>query len=179
MNFSFSLLGPVLPLTIQRLVENPERLASIAGTISGVFAFTAALAALVTGRLSDRIGYARTVFLCALGMAFLYIPQGFAPSVLVLGILRTIQGFFQGGLAPSINALVVNAAPLEKAGATIGLSSSAASVGAAIGPMVGAILLNTTSDKAVFLISGGLFMVISLGIFVVNRQYKPGRFTAN
>ncbi|MCE5259608.1 MAG: MFS transporter [Chloroflexi bacterium] len=178
-NFSYSLLGPVLPLTIQRLAANPEHLASIAGTISGGFAFTAALAALVVGRYSDRIGYARTVFICAFGMAVLFIPQGFAPSVLALGILRAVQGFFQGGLAPSINALVVNAAPLERAGATIGLSSSAASVGTAVGPIVGALLLNTTSDKAVFLASGGLFMVISLGIMIVNSKSRAGRFTVD
>ncbi|MHB9033004.1 MAG: MFS transporter [Anaerolineae bacterium] len=174
-NLTFSLLGPVLPLTIQRLVPNQEHLASTAGTISGVFAFTAALAALVVGRLSDRIGYARTVFICGLGMAVLYLPQGFATTVIVLGILRTIQGFFQGGLAPSINALIVSAAPLEKAGATIGLSSSAASVGTAIGPIIGSLLLNYTSDTMVFLISGGSFLIISLIIYL--RRRSQTRFT--
>jgi MFS transporter, DHA1 family, multidrug resistance protein len=176
-NLSFSLLGPVLPLTIQRLVTNPAHLASTAGTISGVFAFAAAAAALVIGRLSDRIGYGRTVLICALGMALLYLPQGFVTTVLVLGVLRTIQGFFQGGLAPSINAMVVNAAPLEKAGASIGLSSSASSVGTAIGPMLGALLLNWSSEKAVFLISGGLFIVTALGIIVVIHQRSRNHFT--
>jgi DHA1 family multidrug resistance protein-like MFS transporter len=176
-NLSFSLLGPVLPLTIQRLVANPAHLASTAGTISGVFALAAAAAALVVGRISDRLGYGRTVLICALGMAFLYLPQGFVTTVLMLGVLRSIQGFFQGGLAPSINAMVVNAAPLEKAGASIGLSSSASSVGTAIGPILGALLLNWTSEKAVFLISGGLFIVTALGIIMVNQQRNRNRFT--
>lgn len=176
-NLSFSLLGPVLPLTIQRLVANPAHLASTAGTISGVFAFAAAAAALVIGRISDRLGYGRTVLICALGMALLYLPQGFVTTVLMLGVLRTVQGLFQGGLAPSINAMVVNAAPLEKAGASIGLSSSASSVGTAIGPMLGALLLNWTSEKAVFLISGGLFIVTALGIMLVNHQRSRNRFT--
>ena len=88
-----------------------------------------------------------------------------------------MQGLFQGGLAPSINAMVVNAAPLEKAGASIGLSSSASSIGTAIGPILGALLLNWTSEKAVFLISGGLFIVTALGIMVVNHQRNRNRFT--
>jgi DHA1 family multidrug resistance protein-like MFS transporter len=178
-NLSFSLLGPVLPLTIQRLVVNPTHLASTAGTISGVFAFTAAAAALVIGRLSDRLGYGRTVLICSLGMALLYLPQGFATTVLILGVLRAVQGFFQGGLAPSINAMVVNAAPLEKAGASIGLSSSASSVGTAIGPLLGALLLNWTSERAVFIISGGLFIVTALGIMAVNHQRNRNHFTSD
>jgi DHA1 family multidrug resistance protein-like MFS transporter len=176
-NLTFSLLGPVLPLTIQRLVANPAHLASSAGTISGIFAFSAAAAALVIGRISDLLGYGRTVIICALGMAFLYLPQGFVTTVLLLGVLRTIQGLFQGGLAPSINAMVVNAAPLEKAGASIGLSSSASSVGTAIGPILGALLLTWTSERAVFVISGGLFIMTALGIMVVNHQRSQNHFT--
>jgi DHA1 family multidrug resistance protein-like MFS transporter len=164
-------------LTIQRLVANPTHLASTAGTISGVFAFAAAAAALLVGRISDRFGYGRTVLVCALGMALLYLPQGFVTTVLMLGLLRTVQGFFQGGLAPSINAMVVNAAPLEKAGASIGLSSSASSIGTAIGPMLGALLLIWTSERAVFLISGGLFIMTALGIIAVNHQRSRNRFT--
>jgi len=38
-------------------------------------------------------------------------------------------------------------------------------------------LLNWTSEKAVFLISGGLFIVTALGIMVVNRQRSRNRFT--
>jgi len=171
-NLAFSLLGPVLPLTIQRLVANPARLASTAGTISGVFAFTAAAAALVVGRLSDKTGYATMVVICAMGMALLYFPQGFAQTAFLLGFLRSLQGFFQGGLAPSINAMVVSAAPLDRAGATIGISSSAAAVGTAVGPIIGAMLLNSTSETAVFVISGGLFIAIAIAVLL--RQQRSG-----
>ncbi|NLV74827.1 MAG: multidrug efflux MFS transporter [Chloroflexi bacterium] len=173
-NLTLGLLGPVLPLTIQRLVSDSSRLASTAGTISGVFALSAAVAALVVGRISDHVGYARTVFICALGMALMYLPQGFAASVLVLGVLRVVQGIFQGGLASSINAMVVNSAPLDQAGVTIGLSTSAGSIGTALGPMLGSYLLIISTDRAVFLISGALFGMVALLVLLFDR-----RFTAN
>ena len=93
-NLTFGMVGPVLPLYIQQLVTNPERLASTAGTISGVAAFGAALAALVIGRLSDAIGHRKIVLICGAGIGLTYVPQAFARSALALGAERTVTGSF-------------------------------------------------------------------------------------
>ncbi len=157
-NLTYGILGPVLPIFIQELVTVPEKLASTAGTISGVAAFTSAVAALVVGRLSDKLGHRRILLGCAAGTGLLYIPQAMARSVEALGWLRGLQGFFQGGMSPSTSALVAGSAPKDQVGTALGLSTSAGSIGFALGPLVGALLLATTSSQVVMLISGGIFV---------------------
>jgi MFS transporter, DHA1 family, multidrug resistance protein len=171
-NLIYGLLGPVLPVFIQQLVSNPSRLASIAGTISGVAAFSAAVSALTVGRFSDRIGHRRTLLGCAVGTALLYFPQAYARSATMLGWFRGLQGFFQGGMSPSTSALVVTSAPKEKTGTALGLSSSASSVGFAIGPILGALLLAATSSRVVFLVSGGVFLLVAGAVALVDGQAR-------
>ena len=168
-NLTTGLLGPVLPLFIQQLVADPDRLASTAGTISGVGAFSGAIAALVIGRLSDRIGHRRTLLGCAAGTGLLYIPQALARSATALGWLRGAQGFFQGGMSPSTSALVAGGAPKDKVGAALGLSTSAGSIGFALGPILGAGLLAATSARVTFLVAGGIYVLIVAAAAVAAR----------
>lgn len=163
-NLTYGLLGPVLPLFIQQLVTNPNRLASTAGTISGLAAFTGATAALIIGRLSDRLGHRRMLLICLGGMTMLYFPQALARSTTMLGCFLGLQGFFQGGLSPSTSALVVGSAPKEKVGAALGLSSSASSTGYALGPLLGALVMGATTPRMVYLLAGGIFALVSLGV---------------
>ncbi len=169
-NLTFGMVGPVLPLFIQQLVTNPERLASTAGTISGVAAFSAALAALVIGRLSDAIGHRKVLLICGAGIGLTYIPQAFAHSALALGTARTMQGLFQGGISPSSSALLVNRASKERIGAALGLSTSASGVGFAIGPILGAALLALTSARVVFLVAGAAFLVMTFALGALDRE---------
>lgn len=168
-NLGYGLLGPVFPIFIQQIVTNPERLASAAGTITGVAASSAAVSALVVGRLSDTIGHRRVLLSCMTGMAALYIPLAFCRSIMTVGVLRGVQGFFQGGISPSTSAMVVGSAPPEKTGAVLGLSNSIGSVGFAVGPLLGALLLSATSTRTVFLISAVTFMLIAAAVAVADR----------
>jgi DHA1 family multidrug resistance protein-like MFS transporter len=163
-NLTYGLLGPVLPLYIQQLVTNPSRLASTAGTISGIAAFTGAAAALIIGRLSDRLGHRRVLLSCLGGMTLLYFPQALARSATMLGFFLGLQGFFQGGLSPSTSALVVGSAPKEKVGAALGLSSSASSTGYALGPILGALVMGATTPRTVYFIAGGIFTLVTLSV---------------
>jgi len=169
-NLTFGLIGPVLPIFIQQLVTNPDRLASTAGTISGVAAFSAALAALVIGRLSDAIGHRKILLICGAGLGLTYIPQALARTTLFLGIVRTAQGLFQGGISPSSSAMLVNRASKERAGAALGLSTSASGVGYALGPLLGAGLMAVTSAPVVFLVAGALFIVMTLALATLDRE---------
>lgn len=163
-NLTFGLTGPVMPLFIQELVGSQERLASIAGTVTGISAVTAAISALVVGRLSDQWGNRRTLLGCSVGAAILYIPQALARSVWGLGIALSAQGMFRGGIAPNISAMVVRSASKEQTGAALGLSSSFQSVGFAIGPLLGAAIMGATSARTVFLVSGAVFAGVAVAL---------------
>jgi DHA1 family multidrug resistance protein-like MFS transporter len=175
-NATVNLISPVLPVFIQHLVADSGRLASTAGTVSGVAALSAAVSALVVGRYSDRVGYRKMLLICAAGTTLLYVPLGLAGSVLVLGALVAAQGLFRGGISPNINAMVVNTASPEKTGAALGLSSSAFSMGFAVGPILGAAFMAATSIRGVFFLAGALFGLVTLAVAIVNRRMaSPAR----
>ena len=169
-NLTFGLVGPVLPIFIQQLVTNPDRLASTAGTISGVAAFSAAVAALVIGRLSDAIGHRKILLVCGAGLGLTYIPQAVARTALFLGTVRMVQGLFQGGISPSSSALLVHRVSKERAGAALGLSTSASGVGFALGPLLGAAMLAVTSAPVVFLVAGVAFILMTLALATLDRD---------
>ena len=163
-NLTFGLTGPVMPLFIQSLVGSTERLASIAGTVTGIAAISAAISALVVGRLSDRWGNRITLLGCSLGAAILYIPQSLARSVWHIGAALSAQGLFRGGIGPNISAMVVRSVPKEQTGAALGLSSSFQSAGFAVGPLLGAAIMSATSARIVFLVAGAVFVLVALAL---------------
>jgi len=181
-NMTFSLLSPVIPLLIQDLVADSGRLASTAGTITGVSALAAAVSALVVGRLSTRFGCNRALMGCSIGTAVLYVPLAFVHSVLGLGTLLGIQGLFRGGISPSTSAMVVDVSPRDKTGMVLGFNSSAASVGFGLGPMLGAALLAMSSTSTVFLVACGLMGLVTVGVFLAEKLStgveQPGGQTA-
>ncbi|MFO7696741.1 MAG: MFS transporter [Anaerolineae bacterium] len=168
-NLTFGLTGPVMPLFIQELVGNRERLASTAGTVTGLAAISAAVSALVVGRLSDKWGNRITLLGCSAGVAILYVPQAMARSVVQLGVALSAQGLFRGGISPNISAMVVRSVPKEQTGSALGLSSSFQSIGFAIGPLLGAAILSASSARVVFLVAGGVFVLVSIGLLF----FKP------
>jgi len=169
-NLTFGLLGPVMPLFIQQLVVNQDRLASTAGTVTGLAAISAAISALVVGRLSDRVGNRKILIGCSAGAALLYIPQALARSVVGLGAALSVQGLFRGGIAPNINAMVVRSVSKEQTGSALGLSSSAASIGFAIGPLIGAAVLAASSARAVFWVAAGIFALVAVVLSFINSR---------
>lgn len=170
-NLTFGLTGPVMPLFIQELVGSRERLASTAGTVSGLAAISAAVSALVVGRLSDKWGNRITLLGCSAGAALLYIPQAMARSVVQLGVALSAQGLFRGGISPNISAMVVRSVPKEQTGSALGLSSSFQSIGFAIGPLLGAAILSASSARVVFLVAAGVFVLVAIGLLF----FKPPR----
>ncbi|NLG49589.1 MAG: multidrug efflux MFS transporter [Chloroflexi bacterium] len=168
-NLTFSFLSPIIPLLIQGLVADSGRLASTAGTITGVTAFASALSALIVGKLSTRFGCSRTLMGCSIGTAVLYLPLVLVRSVLGLGTLLGIQGLFRGGISPSTSAMVVEVSPRDKTGTVLGFNSSAASVGYGLGPILGAALLSVSSSSTVFFVACGMMGLVTVGVFLADK----------
>ncbi len=178
-NLTGSILSPAMPIFIQEIIPPDRSPASIAGNVFGASALTAAISAVIAGKISDRIGHRKTLLLSTVGITLLYVPQGLAPTATALGVFAALQGLFRGGLGPSMNALVVESSPRDKTGSALGLSSSAASVGFALGPMLGAAILAGTSTRAVFFVAAVLFAVVTLGVGILTRRMEPQFDTAS
>ena len=172
-NLAYGLVGPALPILVQELVATPERVASVAGTVTGAAALTGAIAAMAIGGIGDTVGYRRVLIICVTGAAALFVPQAFAGSAVLLGSLRALQGLFQGGLAPTLAAMLVSGGPQGREGALLGLSSSASSIGFAIGPALGAIAMRHMAPGRVFLLPALALGAIAAALMMLPRSREP------
>lgn len=69
-------------------------------------------------------------------------------ALIKLGLRR--QGLGGGGIALLINTVVMDLVPLREQGKYMALTQMAASVGAAVGPFIGGLIVDRTSWRWVF-----------------------------
>jgi MFS transporter, DHA1 family, multidrug resistance protein len=165
-HYGGSVVAPVLALFIRELA-NGMNAASTAGAIMAGTGVASAVAALLIGRLGDRLGHRRLLLACLLGAALVCIPQFFVRSPGELFALRLGLGIFLGGLMPSANALLAGLVPAERRGSAFGLGATAMSLANVTGPLSGAFLGGALGIRSVFLATAALYMVGF--VFVLSR----------
>jgi len=164
MHFGSGIMGPMLPLFVQSLMPDRDRVASVTGLITGAGAATGALGAVALGRIGDRIGHQRVLVACALGAAALYAPQFLVATPTELLILQGAVGVALGGILASVSATLAQLAPEGRQGVVYGLDSSANSVARAIAPMAGAAIAASLGIRFIFLCAAGVFALAALGM---------------
>ena len=118
-------------------------------------AYTITFAALLVpaGKLADRVGHKR-VFL--LGSALFTVASAacaLAPTVEVLVAFRIVQAVGAAALIPSSLALVMRAFPRERLPAAVAIWGAMGAVAGAIGPTLGAVLVEGPGWRWVFLVN--------------------------
>lgn len=174
---SGSIVSPFLPLFIKSISSSATMIASNAGMVLGFGALSSAIAAVLIGKVSYRLGYQRVLVVCLTGAAIFTIPQAFVTSVHQLLILRVLSCFFIGGTMPSVNALISQKVESGKQGSIYGLRSSIASASGAIGPALGASIVSLGGYHSVFLANGTILILagLSLFLFLEKKSEKPTR----
>jgi DHA1 family multidrug resistance protein-like MFS transporter len=161
-----SVVTPILSLFIHELA-NGTRAASMAGAIMAGTGVASAVAAVLVGRLGDRVGHRRLLPVCLLGAALVCLPQAWVHSPGELFAWRLGLGLFLGGLLPSTNALLAGLVPAERRGSAFGLGATALSLANAVGPLSGAFLAGALGMRSVFSATAALYMVGL--VFVISR----------
>lgn len=167
--FANNVINPVLALFIQDLNGTTRGASSLAGLELGITGITSACAAIVAGRLSDRYGHQRLLLICSLGAALLYFPQALVGNIWELLVLRGLMGLFFGGIIPSANAIIAEIIPEGRKGAAYGFVTSFGSLGAALGPIVGATVSLIAGIRMVFIVTG---LVLLFDTFWLKRTEK-------
>jgi len=170
-----AIIAPLLPLFIQGIAAPGAKIASITGTISGVMSATTAVATVVLGRLSDRIGARRVLLVCAVMDCILYSIQPFSQNPTQFLILRAIAGVTAGGTLASVNALMAECAPKDCFGAVYGLDTSVGSAANAIAPMAGAALTTQWGLRAAFYGAVPMFGLSALVTALTGRPRRQER----
>ena len=126
--------------------------AEIAWLVSA-YLIAMAVAQPLGGRLGDQLGRAR-VFRAGL-LAFLVLSLGcaVAPTFALLMLLRTGQAVVGAMVIPNGMAMIRESVPVNRLGRSGGVTGSAISISAAVGPLLGAALLALGSWRLLFLVN--------------------------
>jgi MFS transporter, DHA1 family, multidrug resistance protein len=162
-------VDPIVPLFVASLVHG-SWVSTATGLAIAVTAIGDVIASPWLGKRSDRIGYRRVLLLSLAGAAIFTLPQGLSGVIWVFIGLRFFVGMFLGGILPTANAWIGRMTPPEQRGQVFGTMSSAAFLGMAVGPILGATIAAHLGFVAVFATVG----LLTLGNLVwVARVVRP------
>ncbi|MBT2225300.1 MFS transporter [Nonomuraea sp. NEAU-A123] len=135
-------------------------MAQVQWTNTGYLLAVAALL-VIAGRLGDRYGHRRLLFVGVLGFAAASAGIALAPGVGWVIALRVVQGVFGALLQPATLALLRLAYPAERLGRAIAVRTSAIGVAAATGPLLGGVLVTQLGWRAVFVVNIPIALAIA------------------
>jgi DHA1 family multidrug resistance protein-like MFS transporter len=153
-------IRPVMPLYLQELGHySDSHAATVSGWMFGVLGVSSALSAIIFGRHGDKVGHQTILFWCVLGAGVLYIPMAIVQNAWQLIALQGLFGIAAGGMIPSANAIIANVTPPDRRGFTYGITSTAGSVGAALGPLLLSTLIAPTFGFGAAFVTVGILLI--------------------
>ncbi len=143
--------------------------------IIDIYGFIVAGSLITMGTLGDRIGRRRLLFAGAVAFAVGSLAAAFSPTSETLIVSRALLGFAGATLAPSTLSLIRNMFldPRQRTTA-VAVWVTSFSVGGAIGPIVGGVLLEFFWWGSVFLINiPVMLLLLALGPFLLPEYRDP------
>ncbi len=134
---------------------------------------------LLGGRIGDVFGRRRTFLVGVAAFTLFSLLGGLATSPLLLVIARALQGLGAAFAAPSVLALITTSAKDDGArNRALALFSAVASMGGALGLILGGLLTDTTSWRWTLFINVpiGVVVLIAVPRLVAETPRRPGRF---
>jgi MFS transporter, DHA2 family, multidrug resistance protein len=143
----------VLNLAVPRLSEDLKPTSAQLLWILDIYGFVVAGSLIIMGNLGDRIGRRRLLMMGAAGFGVASVIAAFSTSAGMLIAARALLGIGGATLAPSTLSLIrtMFRDPRQRTFA-IGVWATSYSVGAAIGPVLGGVVLERFRWGAVFLL---------------------------
>ncbi len=144
-------------------------------------AYTIALAAALvpSGRMADRFGRRRVFLLGLVAFTLASVLCAFAPTAGLLVVFRVVQALGAAALVPASLALVLSVFPTARVPVAVAVWGAIAALAAAIGPTVGALLVQGWDWRAVFLANvpvGAIALVLGIRLLPESREARQEPF---
>lgn len=167
---------PILPLFVEDLAAPGSRVATLAGLTFGISGVGSAVASVVIGRASDRLGHRLILIATSFTVAALFLPLALVTSPWQLIVCYGLLGIATGGIIPSAQAVVADLTPPERRGVVFGVTSAAASFGGFVGPLGGSLLATTIDLRFVFVSSAAVMLVAAVWVTVALNAARAAEF---
>ncbi len=129
----------------------------------------------VAGRLGDAFGCVRMMATGLVLLAVISIALGFSWSFPFLVLMRGVQGAVTALVLPNAIAVLRKRTPRERLGTVLGMNGAALSAAAALGPVLGGVVLLAGEWRFLFFINVPLSIVALALLLRVQRDQGQGR----
>ncbi|MDA2936215.1 MFS transporter [Patescibacteria group bacterium AH-259-L05] len=162
-----AMLGPIYALFVEDIGGSLLD-ASFAG---GIFALTAGITTLISGKYTDKLKENELIVVLGytiMGTGFmLYLA---VDSILFLFIVEVILGLGEAIYAPAFDAVYSKHLDVHKSGRQWGAWESMAYFTAAMGAVIGGLIVTQLGFNIMFIIMAGLCLVSALYIYFLPRK---------
>ncbi|MBD8165017.1 MFS transporter [Erwinia persicina] len=113
----------------------------------------------LTARLAERFGQRQMLYAGMLVFGLASLGAGLSSGLMMLNLLRLLQGAGCAVLYTVTAAILVEAVPRERRGRALGLLFAANGLGLAVGPVAGGWLMSVSGWRSIFLINVPLILL--------------------
>lgn len=164
--------GTVVNVALRRIGSDLDAsLAQLQWITNGYFLSLASLI-LIGGSLGDRLGRRRVFVIGTVWFALASLLCGLAPTAEVLIAARVLQGMGGALLTPGSLAMIQASFRATDRGRAIGAWSGLGGIAAAVGPLVGGLLIDYASWRWIFLIN---LPLAALTVWLAQRWVPESR----
>jgi MFS transporter, DHA1 family, multidrug resistance protein len=163
-------IEPIITVYITLLTKNSNHVALLAGMTFSVAGLASIIAAPRLGKLSDKLGAQKVIFVALIVAGFIFIPQAFVTNPWQLMVLRFILGLAAAGLMPSVYTLLKKITPDFLTGRVFGITMSAGYLGVFGGSTLGGQIAAYFGIRSVFFITGALLLINAVWVYF--KVYK-------
>lgn len=171
LNFIFYLVFYLPTVVIGTMaMERYHASASIAGILSGIFIVGGFIARLWAGNNMKRLGAKKLLYIGTLIYFLLTFAYFFVHSVVLLLILRLVQGLGFGIAATASGTLAGAIVPSSRRGEGIGYYALSVTLSSAVGPFLSMFLYRTSGFYSLIWLSALLLFIALVGIFFIHVE---------
>lgn len=173
-NFIIIVIFYLLMVTIASYaVQEFDASAAQAGLVSGIYIVGALIGRLITGRIIQSVG-AKKILVIGLTLFVFTLLLYFIPAgITVLLGIRLLNGIAVGIASTATGTIIAQILPMARKGEGIGYYSMSSTLGTAVGPFIGLLLIQQTTYFIIFTMCVVLAVISLVASFTTTISQQP------